>query len=318
MALMDRRTASGFPLVALAAALWGTDALFRRGLALELPATTVVVYEHIILAAIMLPMLVKIPWRRLSLSDRFSLVLIGAGASALATVLFTMSFRFGDPNTPLLLQKIQPFVAIIGARLLLGERMRPRFGVYATIAVAAAWLITFPSPLQISVQHLLPGVLAACAAALWGMGTVLGRRMSDTLSFVQIAAARFGIGLPAALVLVLLIPGREVSVVEHLAIGTGDIVPLLLLALVPGLISLLIYYRGLRATPASAATIGELAFPLAALTVNYLAFGAVLTLTQAVAVVVLSATLVMMSLKGRERATELGIEIPETAGSVGR
>ena len=39
----------GFYLVALGAGLWGTDALFRRGLALELPASTVVFWEHLIL-----------------------------------------------------------------------------------------------------------------------------------------------------------------------------------------------------------------------------------------------------------------------------
>ena len=33
----------GVALVGLAAALWGTDGLFRRGLALELPAATVVI-----------------------------------------------------------------------------------------------------------------------------------------------------------------------------------------------------------------------------------------------------------------------------------
>ncbi|MEX2487000.1 MAG: DMT family transporter, partial [Nitriliruptoraceae bacterium] len=139
---LDRRTAAGFPLVALAAALWGTDALFRRGLALELPATTVVVYEHVILAAVMLPVILRIPWRKLSRSDVGALLVIGVGASALATVLFTMSFRYGDPNTPLLLQKIQPFVAIIAARVLLDERLRPRFGGYVAAAIVGAWLIT--------------------------------------------------------------------------------------------------------------------------------------------------------------------------------
>lgn len=61
---VDRASADGFPLVALAAALWGTDALFPRGLALELPPTTLVVYEHLILTAIMLPVLLRVPWRR--------------------------------------------------------------------------------------------------------------------------------------------------------------------------------------------------------------------------------------------------------------
>lgn len=93
---MMRPNRSGLPLVAVSAALWGSDALFRRGLAMELPAATVVLYEHLILTVIVLPLLFTIPWRRLTRTDRLCLLVIGAGASALATVLFTSAFRYGD------------------------------------------------------------------------------------------------------------------------------------------------------------------------------------------------------------------------------
>ena len=306
---LGRGTASGFPLVVLAAALWGTDALFRRGLALELPATTVVVWEHLLLSVLLLPVLVRIPWRRLSGTDWISLVLIGAGASALATGMFTAAFRYGDPNTPLLLQKLQPLVALLGARLVLGERLTPRFGRYLVVALAAGWLISFPDPLQVQASDAVPAALAAGAASLWAMGTVLGRRMSGSLTPVQLTAARFGIGLPAALLFAVLGPARG----ESLGIPVGALIPLALLALVPGLLALLLYYRGLRATPASAATLAELAFPLAALTVNWLAFGAVLTVTQVVGLISLSITLVVMSRAGRDAAARLGVLTP--AGS---
>lgn len=300
-------TARGLPLVALSAALWGTDALFRRGLALELPATTVVVYEHLILALIMAPILLKIRWRELSPTDVWSLLLIGGGASALATGMFTASFRFDDPNAPLLLQKLQPVIAIIAARILLKEQLRPRFGLYAAVAIAAAWLITFPDPFDVRIEALTAGALAAGAAALWAMGTVLGRRMSDRLTFVELTAARFGIGLPFAFVFAMLVGQGHMGGLE---IAAADLMPLLLLALVPGLLALLLYYRGLRRTPASAATLAELAFPASALLVNYLAFGATVTTTQLVGVVVLSGTLVALSYAGRKDAEVVGIETP--------
>lgn len=299
------RTARGLPLVALSAALWGTDALFRRGLALELPATTVVVYEHLILTLIMAPILLRIRWRELSTSDTWSLLLIGGGASALATGMFTASFRFDDPNAPLLLQKLQPVIAIIAARLLLKEQLKPRFGLYAAVAIAAAWLITFPDPFDVRIEALTAGALAAGAAALWAMGTVLGRRMSDRLSFVELTAARFGIGLPFAFVFAMLVGQGHTG---GLAIEAADVVPLILLALVPGLLALLLYYRGLRRTPASAATLAELAFPASALLVNYLAFGATVTATQLVGVIVLSGTLVALSFAGRQDAEVVGIQ----------
>lgn len=298
----------------LASALWGTDALFRRGLALELPATTVVVYEHLIVTVLLLPILIRIPWRRLSLADAVSLLLIGAGASALATGMFTTAFRYGDPNTVLLLQKLQPLVAIGAAHLVLKERLSPRFLKFFLAAAASAWLITFSDPLAVSASSAAAGALAAGAAALWALGTVMGRRMVTVLTFAELTAARFGIGLPAALLFAVIEPGWA----ENLAIAEGDLLPLLMLALVPGLGALLLYYRGLRRAPASAATLGELGFPVSALLVNYVAFGAVLSPTQTFGTAALTATLVAMTFAGGRRARGLGVcieRIPD--GAVG-
>jgi DME family drug/metabolite transporter len=298
-----------FPLVAGAAALWGTDALFRRGLALALPAATVVLWEHLLLAVITLPWLLRVPWRRLGPTDYACLVVIGAGASAFATIMFTAAFRYGDPNTPLLLQKLQPFVAVLGARMLLGERFRPRFGVYFVAALTAGWLITFPDPMQVRAAHATAGALAAGAAALWALGTVLGRRMSGVIDFPQLAAARFAIGLAAVVGFAAVLPGDR----SQLALGSQDILPLVLLALIPGLLAMLLYYRGLRHTPAAAATLAELAFPLTALTVNAAAFDATLTVTQAVGVAGLTGLLVLMSLQGQRQPAALGIRVPLTS-----
>ena len=50
-------------------------------------------------------------------------VVIGAGSSAVATILFTQAFVVGtDFVTPVVLQKVQPIVAVIAARIILGER----------------------------------------------------------------------------------------------------------------------------------------------------------------------------------------------------
>lgn len=299
-------TLRGLPLVAGAAALWGTDAVFRRGLALDLPATTVVVYEHVILAACLRPVILRLPWRRLTATDAWCLLLIGGGASALATILFTASFRVGDPTTPLLLQKLQPLVAIVAARVVLGERPRPLFGVYAAAGVAGAWLITFTDPLSVRPEAFVAGALAAGAAVLWALGTVLGRRMTTRLTSLELTGARFGIGLIVAVGLHLALDGLE----PLLAVRPHDVAPLLGLALIPGLLALFLYYRGLRSTAASAATLAELAFPASALLVNRLAFDATLTATQAVGVVVLSVALAMLTRHGRQGAVDVGIHSP--------
>jgi DME family drug/metabolite transporter len=86
-----KRLGTGFLLVAAGAALWGTDGLFRRGLALELPAPVVVFWEHLILVAITVPLLVRFIRNRPRLTgqDMSALLFVGAGASAVATILFT-------------------------------------------------------------------------------------------------------------------------------------------------------------------------------------------------------------------------------------
>lgn len=300
---------AGIPLVAMAAALWGTDALFRRALGLQLPAAVVVAGEHMILVALTIPWLIRaLPrLRRMGPGDRFAVLLIGVGSSALATVLFTAAFASGDPTTPLLLQKVQPLIAVAGAALLLGERPLPRYGIYLVAGLAGSWLIAFPDPTAVAVSALRPALLALGAAALWAMGTVLGRRLATTVPPTELTALRFAGGLGGSAA-ILLIQG-DVGVL--LATTASDWGALLLLALIPGLLSLMLYYKGLGGTPASAATLAELAFPLTAILVNRIAFGTRLTPSQAVGIVVLSVTITAMGLAAaRAREAGLGVMVP--------
>jgi drug/metabolite transporter (DMT)-like permease len=303
-------TGRGFGLVAAGAALWGTDALFRRGLALELPAPTLVLLEHAFLVLLTAPFLWqrRHEFRRMDGTDWLSALVIGAGSSTLATILFTSAFRYGDPTTPLLLQKIQPLVAVLAARLVLGERVLPRFGWFLLAGLAGAYLIAFPDPGSVSVAAVAPALLAAGAAALWGLGTVLGRRLSTPLSFQALTALRFAIGLPAAGIIV----GFAGDTGSVAAVTTEEIGGVIALALVPGLAALMLYYRGLRSTPASAATLAELAFPLTAAGLNYVVFGTRLSVTQTLGAVLLAATITVMGRMGGRDIEAVGLRIAST------
>jgi drug/metabolite transporter (DMT)-like permease len=223
--------------------------------------------------------------------------------------LFTASFRFGDPTTPLLLQKVQPLVAVLAARSILGERLLPRFKWFLAGGLAGAYLVAFPDPRAVSVSQLLPALLALAAATLWGLGTVLGRRLTTRLSFGALTGGRFAIGLPAAGLLVWAGPGmRGID-----GLSTSDLVAVFWLALLPGLVALLLYYRGLRRTPASAATLAELAFPLTAVGLNYAVFGTVLTLSQILGIGLLAGTILVMSRLSMIGDEEMGVSIPSVA-----
>jgi drug/metabolite transporter (DMT)-like permease len=274
--------------VAVAAGLWGMDALLRRPLAQSTEPATIVFGEHVVLVLLMLPIvLTALPalWRA---GPRYVAagIVIGAGSSALATILFTEAFVRGDPVTPVVLQKVQPLVAVLLAAVLLGERPRPRFGLFLLGGLAGVWLTVFPRPFDISVHGTEPALLALAAACLWALGTVLGRFLALKLPFQQVTAVRFAFGLPASLAAVLVL-GAPATASVH------DTVFIALLALVTGLVALLLYYWGLKRTPASVAAIAELTFPVVAIAVGYLAFDQTLTASQ-LAGVALTSFVVML------------------------
>lgn len=289
---------AAFLAVVLAAALWGTDGVLRGGLALELPAPTVVAHEHLLLTLFTLPWLPRAvrTFRTLSVSGKVAVILIGVGASAVATTLFTLAFTYGDPTTPLLLQKLQPVVAVLGAAVLLGERPSRRFVPLAVIAFAGGYLISFPDPLAVSVDRLAPAALAVGAAVLWAGGTVLGRAVAPELATMELTTLRFAIGLPAAMAIALIRLGPA-----GLAIDVGDVVPLVALALGPGLLAMSLYYRGLAGTPASLATFGELAFPFTAVLLGGVVAGQRLSPTQWLGLAILLAAITALAVAARQR-----------------
>lgn len=285
-------------LVALGAALWGSDALLRVPLVGTYPAATIVFLEHVVIV------LVTLPWvlpalRAFGASSgrtKAAVVVIGAGASALATVLFTQAFVHAPQDsaaiTPVVLQKLQPVIAVLVAWWLLKERVTLRYPAFLVPALAGAWLLAFPSPLDVSVAAGLAAALAIAAAALWATGTVLGRMVGAEIGLRDLTVLRFLIGLPASAVLVLVL-GDPVTV------ELRDVPVVAALGLVPGLLAIALYYRGLRSTPASRATLAELAFPLTAAVVGVVFLGSTLTGTQWLGAVVVAGSVTALAVHER-------------------
>lgn len=261
---------SGPFLVAFGAMLWGADGVLRVPLTRSLSAPAIVLDEHLLLALYAVPALLLsvAALRKLRATEWLALVGISWGGSALATVLFTMAFSTGNPTTVILLQKVQPLFAIVLARVLLGEPLGRRYWPWLVLAMVGAYLVSFGTitPFwELGQAKAITGALALGAAALWGSATVFGRFVLADLSFPTVTGARFLLALPFLFVLAL--PDGNVA---HAVAGLQDsTVNLVLLALIPGLISLLVYYRGLTTTRASIATVAELAFPATAIVLNW-------------------------------------------------
>jgi drug/metabolite transporter (DMT)-like permease len=263
-------------LVALGAMLWGTDALFRAPLLRHLSSdrliqsTQLVLMEHLILVVCSIPLLwlARHQIRRLTGRQWAAIVAIGVGASGLATVLFTLSFGYGHFIETLLLQKTQPLIAILLASLWLRERMAPVAWGLVPVALVGAYLIAIPDPLRPQNAwadfHIAAALFALGAAALWGAATVFGRYALADVSFTALTGLRFTTAFPALVVLLWL----EGGVTAFTAYRAEDAPLYLGLALLPGLFAMLLYYRGLASTPASMATLAELAFPVTGVLVN--------------------------------------------------
>ena len=107
----------------------------------------------------------------------------------------------GDPITPVVLQKVQPLIVIVAARLILGEQPRRGFVWFVIPALLGIWLIAFPQPFDVHASGLEPIALALGAAVLWGLGTVFGRYLSRRLPFEHVVTVRFSFGLIASAIM---------------------------------------------------------------------------------------------------------------------
>lgn len=264
--------------IAIAASLWATDALFRLPTSERIDPALLVACEHGLALLILWPL----AWLRhrsrltkLSASQWISVAFIGLGASAAATVLFTTSFAYINPSIAILLQKLQPVFVSLLAILFLGERPSRGFYGWATLALAAGVVLNFPDLRfgflqEVDLLRSRGAIYALSAAALWAVATVVGKSLLLSLDFQVATFWRFFFGF-AGLAAWNLLNGVEIPVATLSSIGVARSIAYM--ALFPGLLAMLFYYRGLQRTPASTVTIVELIFPVAAVALNTTVLG---------------------------------------------
>ncbi|HTM51508.1 MAG TPA: DMT family transporter [Bryobacteraceae bacterium] len=261
--------------VALGASLWGTDTVIRQPLTAALTSGRIVLIEHLILTALLaIPLwTMRAQWLVLTRRQWAALLGVAWGGSALGTVCFTEAIRIGNPTTAALLQKTQPLFAALLAWLLLHEHLGKNFWVCLSIAMCGAYLVSFGLQAPGAVREPRAALLAISAAALWGGSTALGRFALERLSFFAMTALRIVLATP------LLVAVNGASTPPR-ALHSKDVVSLVLLALIPGLLALLVYYRGLRHARASRAAVAELSFSATAALLNWVFLGTRVSLIQ--------------------------------------
>jgi drug/metabolite transporter, DME family len=133
---------------------------------------------------------------------------------------------------------------------------------------------------------------------LWGMGTVLGRFLSRELSFEHIVTVRFAFGLVASAIALPLVGAKAYA-------GAHDSLWILYLAVVTGLLALALYYVGLKRTPATLASIAELAYPLTAALIGIYAFDSNLRWTQWIGVAIVIGVVSLLPVQRRRSVVQV-------------
>jgi len=299
-----KRAAYGPWLVGLGAGLWGTESAWRIPLNELFDARVIVFWEHVFILITFLPILIprlhEVP--KIRARTWAFLLFSGFAGSAVGTIFFTLSLKYGNPTVVNVILNIQPVISTIGAFLLFGDRLARQFFFYAAVAIVAGVFISVTNPSMIGVSFEQAGLnlgtgYALICALFWGLSTVAGRGVMMGMSLRLASSMRIVVGL-ACMTLILLAYGKldggalwPAAAQAH----TGKAIVLLLcLASISGGIPLLIYFQGLRLTRASTAGYFEMMQTLAAVCITWGVFHASLHVHQVAAAIILIAAVAMV------------------------
>ncbi len=280
---------SGPVFIFIAAILWGLDGILRRSL-FSLPPITIVFFEHLIGLILIAPFLIR-AWRgeRLTRKEWGIVAFVALLSGVLGTLFFTaalLQVNFIQFSVVFLVQKLQPIFATLAALLILKETVTRRYLMWAALALLAGYFVTFPGGVVNFGEggaYVVAALYAFLAAVAWGSSTAFSRYALINHSNTLITGLRFLLTVPLALLFVFALgASSSLSLITATQLWT-----LGLIAVSTGMVALWIYYRGLKHTRASIATIVELAFPLTAILIDYFLYGSMLSVSQYLAAAVM-------------------------------
>lgn len=257
-------------LIIFAASLWALDGIIRRSL-FSLPSITIVFYEHLFGAAILLPFFIKTFNKEgLTRKEFFLLLFISMFSGVLGTLWFTTALlktNFISFSVVYLIQKLQPIFAISAAAIVLKEKITKSYVKWAIVALIAAYFVTFKNGyinFSTGTGTITAALYALGAAFAWGSSTAFSKLALKKRSSNYITSLRFILTAILALGMVFVF-GQSKSLS---APTFSQLSRFLLIAVSTGMVSVAIYYRGLKKVQANVSTILELVYPLLAVFID--------------------------------------------------
>lgn len=285
--------------ILIAASLWGLDSVVLTPKLFNLNLGLVVFLLHLIPFALMQTFLFK-EYKQLAKfnkSDWLFLMLIAIFGGAVGTFAIVKALylvNFTALSVVVVLQKLQPVFAIIIASIVLKEKIKKDFALWATVAIIAAYFLSFGFNLpnfQTGSNTVYAISLALLAAFSFGSSTVFGKKILEKYSFPTVSFYRYGLTSILMFVYVLVTGNLSFS-----AITNQNWLILFIIAFTTGSGALFLYYWGLKRVRASAATIFELAFPISAIVFDYFINQNHLSIVQWLAIFVMLIAITKISL----------------------
>lgn len=280
----------GPPFIVIAALLWSFDGLLRRSL-FVLPPALIVFWEHVLGAIILIPVVLFLGLRlgKMTRKEWLAIVFVSLFSGALGTIFYTAALgkvNYIQFSVVAVLQQLQPIWTITTAAIILKEKLTGNFLKWAALALIASYFVTFRDlkiNLESGSQTIVAAGFALAAGMMWGSSTAFSKVVLKQVSFITATFLRFMIA-PIFALLFLVGSNKGSSL---FAITLPQAFTLLVITLTTGMVALLIYYFGLKKTPARVSTILELVWPASAIFIDYVYFKKTLSTTQLLGVFVL-------------------------------
>jgi drug/metabolite transporter (DMT)-like permease len=288
---MKKLLSFGPLFIIIAALLWALDGVLRISLG-SLPPAVTVFYSDIF--GFIALLFVISTWvgdlRKMTKKEWIAIAIVALFSEALGTILFTAALQMTNflpySIVVVLEQQLQPIFGIVTAVILLKEKITKRFFIWAAVAIVSVYFVTFKNlgvNLHTGSQTILAAVLAVTSGIMWGSSTAISKFVLKRVKTLTATAERFSLG--AVFSFLIIIPQHQTQALFHLT--TTQIWTLIAITLSTGMVATAIYYYGLKRTPARVSSICELAFPTAAIFIDYFYYHHSLSLTQIFGILIL-------------------------------
>ncbi len=299
MQLKNNQILIGTLAISISAIMWGFDGVVLTPRLSNLDVGWVVFILHVIPFLLMNIFMFK-QYKNLSSFVRqdyilfFLVALFGGAIGTIAIVKALFLVDFHQLSVVVLLQKLQPIFAIILAAILLKEKIKKHFIIWASLAIMSSYFLAFGISIpDISTDDktMKAALYALLAAFSFGSSTVFSKKILINHNFLT--ATFFRYGTTSLLLLIFVIFTGSFSQFE-LTTNTNWMY-FIIIGLTTGSGAIMIYYYGLRRVKAIVATISELLFPISAILFDYVFNGSVLSPVQLISAVIMVFAIIKLS-----------------------